>query len=388
MGRLISDRCILDLVEHIYAAGCDPGEWKSVATRVQGAIPDTAFNVLMSVKGTELAANSTSVGIAEEHLKSYFEHYQFINPYNQFFAKLPVGQITTIGTMFEQRWVKAQPFYHEWLKPAGGFTHGAGAVLARDEKRLLRVTIDIPEHLGHVEDPAARLLDRLRPHLMRAFGVNERLSAAVATRQALLLIVESLNGAALIMDSGRRVVTANTAAELLLRMGSLIKCGMDGRLAFRSPGYEEQFRRVLANACDSGRADEMTGFSAVDSSGMARHVIVLPLRPTTTIVEAVPSQPLALVVFRDASPAMAVPNKVLQSLYGLTPTEASIAADVASGLNLAEMAEKRSIAHATVRNQLGSAMSKMGVHRQAELVSTVLALAPRIGSVAVNHEPK
>jgi hypothetical protein len=126
MGRLISDRCILDLVEHIYAAGCDPGEWKSVATRVQGAIPDTAFNVLMSVKGTELAANSTSVGIAEEHLKSYFEHYQFINPYNQFFAKLPVGQITTIGTMFEQRWVKAQPFYHEWLKPAGGFTHGAG----------------------------------------------------------------------------------------------------------------------------------------------------------------------------------------------------------------------------------------------------------------------
>ena len=41
-----------------------------------------------------------------------------------------------------------------------------------------------------------------------------------------------------------------------------------------------------------------------------------------------------------------------------------------------EAAQDLGVSHATARNQLAAGMAKLGVHRQAELVALLAALAP------------
>jgi DNA-binding CsgD family transcriptional regulator len=378
MNALLADAAVLELIEHVYAAGCDPTEWQTLVSRVHEALPGTSTTIHLNLEGTTLAGHSASAGFSDESLKSYFEHYQFINPYVPLFANMPVGKVHTVGGTIDRAWVKQQPFYHEWLKPAGNFTHGAGLVVMRDDKRLLYLTLDIPERLGHLEDPAADLLKRLGPHLSRAFTVNEKFAATTATQHALSALVDTMDAPAGIVDDSGKVIVLNAEAEELLRIGGFVRSGSGNRLQFVDPGHDAQYRHLLASTCDPKSVDGRTAFRAEASNGIAHQILVLPLRPAT-IIGMVSAGAWALVVLRNAAARPTLPEHILKTLYGLTPAEAGIAMDLALGLSGEEIADKNRLSKLTVRNQIASTMAKMGVHRQAQLVSTVLGLLPRLG---------
>ena len=61
-------------------------------------------------------------------------------------------------------------------------------------------------------------------------------------------------------------------------------------------------------------------------------------------------------------------------LFGLTQAESSLAADLLSGLDLREIAERRGRSVNTVRTHLASLMAKTDVNRQSELVRLLASL--------------
>jgi DNA-binding CsgD family transcriptional regulator len=67
------------------------------------------------------------------------------------------------------------------------------------------------------------------------------------------------------------------------------------------------------------------------------------------------------------SPKAALPAKVLEALFDLTPAAARVAALIASGNTIPEAATTLSIKTDTVRVHLKAVYAKTGVHRQAEL---------------------
>ncbi len=73
--------------------------------------------------------------------------------------------------------------------------------------------------------------------------------------------------------------------------------------------------------------------------------------------------------------------ELLKALFGLTPTEARIAAQVANGLSLAEVAGELRLGLGTVRWHAKRIMSRTGTSRQAELVRMIL-LSP-LGFLAI-----
>jgi hypothetical protein len=78
--HLLSDGALIDLVERIYAAGCDPEQWQALVEHVHGQIPGAAFSTHLTIAGTGLTGRTS--GLPEEQLKSYLEHYHALNPYN------------------------------------------------------------------------------------------------------------------------------------------------------------------------------------------------------------------------------------------------------------------------------------------------------------------
>lgn len=66
------------------------------------------------------------------------------------------------------------------------------------------------------------------------------------------------------------------------------------------------------------------------------------------------------------------PRRALTVRFGLTRAEARAALRIANGETAKEIAEDLAVSLVTVRNQIKSAMSKVGAHRQIELALTVL----------------
>ena len=66
---------------------------------------------------------------------------------------------------------------------------------------------------------------------------------------------------------------------------------------------------------------------------------------------------------------------VLQRMFALTPAEAKLAIEIASGATPAEIAAENLVSMATVRSQLASVLAKTQMRRQAELVALLARLA-------------
>jgi DNA-binding CsgD family transcriptional regulator len=372
---ILSDTALVELIERIYAAGCDPEEWQALVDHVHGRLPGAIFSTHLTIAGTGLTGRTS--GLSEEHLKSYMEHYHTLNPYNTLFNRLEVGKVYTVTGVGSRQWLGRHAFYHEWLKPAGDLTHGASMVVARDRRRLFRITCDMSERQGHLEEICARLLTRLGPHLARAFEVNERLQAAAATEGVLAGLIDRIDGAAVILAPEARVLALNRQAEALARRAGLFRISPPGRLAFRYPDHEASFRRSLAVALGALSRGAPYAFSAGDGEAGPITVMLLPLRPAGGGAALTVAGPLALLVVQEARSA-SLPKDLLRALYRLTNAEAALVLQIASGASVADAADAAGVTLTTARNQLAAAMAKVGVNRQAELVAIIATLAPRL----------
>lgn len=81
-----------------------------------------------------------------------------------------------------------------------------------------------------------------------------------------------------------------------------------------------------------------------------------------------------LLLIADLNTSKGPSADVLRKAFGLTPCEACVAAALAKGLSLNEIAKQRSVEIGTVRGQLKSVFIKTGTRRQAELVAMLARL--------------
>jgi DNA-binding CsgD family transcriptional regulator len=82
----------------------------------------------------------------------------------------------------------------------------------------------------------------------------------------------------------------------------------------------------------------------------------------------------ALLTLVPLEPAYGPIPALLTRAFGLTPAEAKLAATIAQGKALEQIAKELGIARTTVRNQLRAIFSKTNTHRQSELVALLARL--------------
>jgi DNA-binding CsgD family transcriptional regulator len=378
MKRLLQDSFLLELVEDIYAAGCYPSEWPAFVTKVQSAVPGSAVHALFDIEGTQILFNSASAGIPDDFVRSYLGGYYRINPYNDVFSRLPTGKIYTSAELGPPGWLKKDMFFNDWLLPAGDFTHGSGVVIERAPGRQLRVTFDLPTKLAHSENLAAKFLARIKPHLSRAFLVNERLGAAAATHQSLAALVDRMTGAAFLLDSACRVIAANAGALTLIRGRKTLRQESSGRLLFSEPRDQSTYQKMIEQNSNASIAGTSNGFRLKSPDfPEGASVMVLPLHAKTAGFAVYAAAPRALIVITETSDRNRPTIELLQTVFALTPAESAAVLELCAGYSIQDAADRLSLARLTVRNQISSAMGKMGVHRQAELIAAVTQLAPQ-----------
>jgi DNA-binding CsgD family transcriptional regulator len=169
-------------------------------------------------------------------------------------------------------------------------------------------------------------------------------------------------GMVLCSPSGAVVAANPAAAERLRKRDGLMREA--GMLAAESPVDTAELRRSVKRTAETGVPDSLLIRRANGSP---------PLMAVTRAVGHGERRGV-VVAMRDTGCRSPLFAPRIKAIFRLAPAEADIITQLALGSDLSEIAAARGVTINTIRTQMASAMLKVGVNRQAELVATIAAM--------------
>lgn len=270
-------------------------------------------------------------------------------------------------------------FYQDWIRPQENIAAGGGAIILKDETRMLAFGGNI--RLNDEEKLERNWLDTvaiLTPHLKQAFEIS-RAVAGQALELDLLRNGHAANRAAvLLLAENGFSLYANCAGESLLSDGTVLCLDHAGRVGF----LDADANAILGlrfKELRNGQLLTAAGFLLKDGEGAPCWTVrMAPFDPSLHDVSPFPlllgySRPSLLVTLSPLREKKEHARSFMKQC-GCTDAEVAVAFAIADGLALDEIADGRAVSIHTVRNQTKSVMAKMQVHRQADLIRMIDAL--------------
>ncbi len=180
----------------------------------------------------------------------------------------------------------------------------------------------------------------------------------------LLDTLERMGCGGLVLDASGEILQTNRTAEQLLS-----DARDKGDHAGRST--RNALKQLLASGTTrftTGRRDAWVVIPRQDARELILHAV-----PITD--EDVLTGPHTIVILIDLDLSPQPSATTLQKLFGLTSAEARLAARIATGAPLAEIADESGISVSTARSQLASIFLKTHTRRQGELVALLARVA-------------
>ena len=215
---------------------------------------------------------------------------------------------------------------------------------------------------------------RARAHRDVPHPAAPRREAAPLLAQ-LELVLDRLSEGTVVIDAAAQLLHANRRARELLALVRDMR-EPSGLLSFAERRTQCAFQQALcrtnADECDTPAA---RGFLVRDRTGVTvARAWLEPLQRRSPDPEA----PVRYLVTLHHLPRHAqVSADTLQALYGLTPCEARVAAQVVAAASVQELAEQLALSRNTVKTHLRRAFRKCEVGSLAQLTALV-ATGPRL----------
>jgi DNA-binding CsgD family transcriptional regulator len=352
------------LIGDVYESALHPDLWSQLATRIAATF-DSPSSVLVvrsaSREHVQLACRTEN--FTKEFAAAYEDHYYSVDFRAHRAAELGFSEAFLGEELMPEKDFENSEFYQDYSKRLGYF-YGIGAVFA-EGAATATFAIHRPR-LSRAFDEQDRLrFKSILPHISRALTVRRSLSMADVEQRIVSETLERAKLAALVVGRSGLTIYANSQAETLLRQSDGLRRS-SGRLTAASQDVSERLSALI----DKAEARSAGGALLVPRKGrLPLTVLVAPFRPRDGSLFSI--TPAAILFISD--PELSTPGAdVLQSLFGLTSTEAAVANALAGGRSIAEIARIFRISQNTVRTHIKSIFGKTGTNRQAQLVSTML----------------
>ena len=261
-------------------------------------------------------------------------------------------------------------FYHDYLVPMGS-TRSLGPVIHRDEQRAVTIPsmrIESREPFGEEQRMLAR---QLLPHVTRAFQILERLHVLKASED----VIGSLPfGVAFLTNSGY-VVYSNRAAEQIFEEADGIRVQF-GTLTGGSRQSTSDLKAAIDQAAHVDRTTAWPRIVLIERPSLRRsyQVLTFPVRGGLPQFRGLRVPSLAVFIVDPEQQLVQAPE-ILADMFGLTRKEAEVAARLAEGKSIQQLAGELGMRYETARTHMRRIFDKTSTSRQSGLVSLIARIS-------------
>ncbi len=219
-----------------------------------------------------------------------------------------------------------------------------------------------------------RAFERMSVHMTRALQVAVRLERAAEQRDRVVHAFDGLSLGVLMVDARGKLLYANAAAETLLRR----RVGMevrDGMLRTAVPQDQARLDALLRAVLPQRGPLAGDGLASATIGAVApgTTLTVRAVRVVSEQARYLARGAAALLTFEDPAGVSEGRAVALGRIFGATPAESRLAIALARGESVRQAAERLGVTYGTARGYLKILFRKTETHRQAQLVSRVIA---------------
>jgi DNA-binding CsgD family transcriptional regulator/PAS domain-containing protein len=224
-----------------------------------------------------------------------------------------------------------------------------------------------------------RFLAKLRPHFEQSLSLFSRMYRDESEIEVLTGTLDRLTIGTFIIDGKGKMIRANGAAQRMIQSGDTFRLH-DNRLTLRGRSDSGRFSDVIKEALAARMVDAdpeyVRAFRCGDAGAAQLGILVRAIkrdraRPADT-------SPAVVVYASNADGGNAL-ERLIATLFDLSPSEANLAALLTQGMTLAEAARESGLTESTVRSYSKRIFAKVGVNRQAELIRLILRSVAMLG---------
>lgn len=266
---------------------------------------------------------------------------------------------------FDERFVAANEFYCDFA-PAYGLRYLATVMLRPAEHVLAAFALELPAQRGPLNADERDDARRLGLHMREALLAHERVRQMAAQALAGHQLLQGFVYPMWLMDLDRFVLFANDAAKR--EVTEERRAAMRGaRFALKRDSADRALSACVRQLANQGHGATAT----VDLRGSASDPptwLHLSWLVPGEVLGAFGDRPQVLATLFDPMQTRALDPFALSNLFGLTPTEARVAARLADGLTAEAIAPEHGTALSTVRTHIRQVLTKFGMNRMADVI--------------------
>ncbi len=352
------------VIEKIYASVfVDEAEFRTLFGEIANAVGVMACGIK-----TEWATGSmdqTWYGLPEGFERAFVAEYWREDPWTHGSRHASPGTFQLSNELVPERELVQSRFHAELCVPFG--LHDAmGTCLIRDGDRYVTFGMMRPSAPRGDGTREAALGVHLVPHLTRVMRLRHEAARLHTRTLAARVGIDGLPFAALVVDGLGRIEMTNSAADALLRTGDGLTSSRSG-IGALTPGDTRLLRHAIASTADPlvQRGREVLSLRRRNSMPLA--VILTPLPGPK-------GERLAILHVLDPTASAEPTERLLRSMFGLSPAETRVALSIARGNTPDEAATQLGRGVTTIRSQLRAVFRKTHTTRQAELTRLLASL--------------
>lgn len=357
-----------ELAEEAFAsAALKPQMWTTAMDAV-AKVTNSDGAVLLPISGAQIPDVPTSRCL-EEVSDTYFRKGWYERDERTKGVPLLMrnGVISDLD-LFKPEYIEKHPYYQEFLGPYG-YRWFAGVRVAFGED-VWCLSIQRKIERGPFSNTEKEKLGRLSKTLPASLALAK--AAGFAAGGATLEVLEASGSAALLINGQGEISQMNGSAERLLIHDPRV---VNRRLVLSDAHAANRLDRALHNLLWRRSEGALSAPIALSRRGKPP-LLAYPIR-----VPALSTNPLAdcrtIVILMDLSLRKRIPEETLRSVFNLTEAESRVAARLAAGRGVDDVAEELKLTKETIRGQLKAVFAKTNTHRQGELTALLNNLLAR-----------
>ena len=309
----------------------------------------------------------------EDQERRYFAGYYAVDERVPRIRMLPDAKLVHVSELYTEEERRTSVVYNEVLVLADSQN---GLNVRLDGPDGCRVVMVLGNPIGRAgwENGQVETIQRLLPHIRQLVRVRQALHNADSYGASLTHLLGNSRIGVIHFGRRGRLLEMNDRARILLRRGDAL-FDKGGHLHARLPADEARLQRLLASLLPADDLPAVSGSLTVGHSSTAPRITLHVMPVTAYPLDGDLWRVAAVALLVEPGPHSQIDSDLVATVMGLTPAEGRVAALLAGGHTVRNIAFLSGTKESSVRSHMKRIYGKQGISRQADLIRLVLSIA-------------